>query len=153
MYEVRKTFDHSLGISCCFRQWPATHSHCHFLHGYALKIVLVFQSESLNECNWVTDFGGLKEVKQWIVDTFDHKTLVAKNDPQIVLFREMAIAGLIDLIEVETIGCEMFARMIYDYVRNNHHDGNLLERVEVHEHGGNMAAYSEGMPLKYRESE
>lgn len=147
MYEVRKTFDHSLGISACFRQWRASHSHCQYLHGYALKVVMVFQSGDLDDRKWVVDFGGLKEVKQWIVDTFDHKTLVAHDDPMRDVLMSLADLGVIDITHVEHVGCESFAKMIWDFIMNDLESSEAdrirecLVRVEIHEHGGNMAAY------------
>lgn len=147
MFEVRKTFDHSLGISACFRQWRAKHSHCQFLHGYALKVVLVFQCETLDDRKWVVDFGGLKEVKQWIMDTFDHKTLVAKDDPEYANFKQMHVWSVIDMVTVDNVGCESFAKMIWDYIFTDLMSSEAerirecIVRVEVHEHGGNMAAY------------
>ena len=32
-----------------------------FVHGYSLGFKLVFECDSLDERNWVMDFGGLKE--------------------------------------------------------------------------------------------
>lgn len=140
VYEVRKTYEHNVGLSSCFRQWRAK-SHCRFMHGYALKVVLVFRSDDLNENNWVTDFGGLKPIKKWLEDTFDHKTLVATDDPEFEIFRKLNSVGIIDWVPVDHVGCEAFAKMIYDHVLQNHADGDMLSRVEVHEHLGNMAAY------------
>lgn len=150
-----KTYEHSVGLSCCFRQWRASHSHCQYLHGYALQVKLVFKADGLDDRNWVVDFGGLKKVKQWLQDTFDHKTVVALDDPKITLFRELAIAKIIDLVEVSDVGCEKFAEMIFDYVTawvDNYVSsaygaglspaewrGAKLDSVEVCEHGGNSA--------------
>ena len=36
VWRSTKTYGHEEGLSCCFRQWRATHSHCRLLHGYAL---------------------------------------------------------------------------------------------------------------------
>ena len=71
-YRSTKLFD---GFSCCFRQWKAKHSHCSFLHGYSLGFKLVFECESLDERNWVMDFGGLKDFKLFLEKTFDHTLL------------------------------------------------------------------------------
>jgi len=80
MYLSTKTFGHELGLSAAFRQWKAD-SHCRFLHGYALAVKFTFAAEELDVRNWVVDFGGLKGLKQILEDTFDHKTLVASDDP------------------------------------------------------------------------
>lgn len=135
-YQVTKTYPASLGWSCSFRQWRAE-SHCRFIHGYAFEVELVFQSEELDHRNWVIDFGGLKDIKSWLQDTFDHKTLVAMDDPEIETFKELSDLGLIDLSVVETIGCESFAKMIADKALTY---TDKLHSVQVREHQGNAAS-------------
>lgn len=158
-YKVRKTYGHNLGFSTTFRQWKAN-SHCRYMHGYALQIELVFGAPHLNANNWVIDFGSLKLVKKWLEDTFDHKTLVAKDDPALPFFRDGAKEyhgdpqrKLFDLIEVEATGCEAFAIMIGNFVESfleearadgllhGGDNGVKLLSVEVSEHAGNAAIY------------
>ena len=93
-YISTKTYCHNLGLSVCFRQWRAD-SHCKYLHGYSLEIGFKFQAEELDLRNWIVDFGSLKSLKGLLEDTFDHKCLVAEDDPRKVLFREMHRANLI----------------------------------------------------------
>lgn len=145
MYQVTKTYDHNLGLSACFRQWR-TSSHCKFLHGYALAVKLTFQASTLDKNNWVINFGALKTVKENLVWLFDHKTLVAYDDPERDLFTEMHKRGIADVIVVDATGCEMFASMIADDVKSFLADNpDYVERqvtlvsVEVREHGGNSA--------------
>jgi 6-pyruvoyltetrahydropterin/6-carboxytetrahydropterin synthase len=144
-YRSSKTYTHAEGLSCCFRQWRADHSHCQYLHGYALEVRIEFGCRELDQRYWVQDFGGLKDIKQWLKDTFDHKTLVAKNDPKISIFRELALANLVQLVEVPAVGCEAFARIIYEEVDRHFPRGQGLhcwvEKVEVREHPGNSAVY------------
>lgn len=151
MHFSSKTYTHATGLSCCFRQWRAE-SHCRFLHGYALEVALRFRAEVLDDRRWVMDFGGLGEVKAMLVDIFDHKTLVAADDPELPRFRALAEAGLVDLRVVPDAGCEAFALLIFDRVDawlRAHPDARVRDRVrldlvEVREHGGNAAAYSTG---------
>ena len=147
IYQSSKTYTHAEGLSCCFRQWRAN-SHCNLLHGYALQVTIVFESNQLDHRNWVQDFGGLKGVKEWLKKTFDHKTLVAKDDPDIGTYHWIASIGLIDLVEVEACGCEAFARMIFEHLQEMRGDDNFymwsdsnvhVKEVEVREHGGNGA--------------
>ena len=142
-----KTYNHSIGLSSCFRQWRAD-SHCKFLHGYSLEVKIVFKElKGLDERNWVIDFGGLKDVKQWLEDTFDHKTIIAKDDPEINTFINLQNIGIIDLIVLDNVGCEKFAEYIYDFLGNwlntKNYDANIMvESVEVKEHSGNSAICS-----------
>ncbi len=42
-YLSTKTYGNDRGLSCCFRQWRSTHSHCSLLHGYSIGIKLIFE--------------------------------------------------------------------------------------------------------------
>ena len=141
-----KSDDHSEGLSCCFRQWRATHSHCRLVHGYALAFRFVFATHELDERNWCFDFGGLKPVKAWLKEMFDHTMLVAEDDPALARFRAMHEDGLIDIRVLPAVGCEATAKYVYDYVARYVQAETgarvWLESVEVKEHGGNSAIYS-----------
>lgn len=147
-YVSTKTYNHSIGLSTAFRQWRA-HSHCRFLHGYAIKVHFEFVAQGLDQTNWVVDFGSLKPLKGWLEDMFDHKTLVAYDDPQISMFRELSIAQVVDLREVPATGCEMMARMIYEFtegwLKDAGYNNPRLQSVQVCEHEANSAIYRRKM--------
>ena len=68
--------------SCAFRQWRATHSHCSKLHGYQLKAKFWFSGSSLDDKNWIVDFGGLKDLKSKLQNqsvSYTHLTLPTKR--------------------------------------------------------------------------
>ena len=119
-YLSTKTWGNDRGLSCCFRQWRSTHSHCSLLHGYSIGIKLIFESETLDDRNWVMDFGGLKAFKDWAEHMFDHTLIIAKDDPHLDMFLKMAELGLqdrggvCDLRLVEGVGCEKFAELAYN---------------------------------------
>ena len=143
MYISTKTYEYA--FPCCFRQWRAE-SHCRFLHGYALTVRVEFAAEYLDELNWVVDFGGLRTFKNWLTESFDHKLLVAKDDPEIELIRSLKSVQAADVIEVPNTGCEAFAHMIYvgaqTWLFDNGYDSRVhVHRVEVKEHSGNSAIY------------
>lgn len=145
VYGVLKDYNHSLGLSVCFRQW-SDNTHCRFLHGYALKVSLDFAALNLDEKNWVVPFGGLKEIKKFLASVFDHKTLVAQNDPEIENFKTMHQNGIIDLIIVPAIGIEIFSRLVFDEVdnwleKNGFKPRVTLRKVTIREHDGNGAYY------------
>jgi 6-pyruvoyltetrahydropterin/6-carboxytetrahydropterin synthase len=118
-YLSTKTYGNDRGLSCCFRQWRSTHSHCALLHGYSIGIKLIFESETLDDRNWVMDFGGLKAFKEWSEHMFDHTLVVAEDDPHLEMFLEMAELGLqdqggvCDIRVVPGVGCEKFAELAY----------------------------------------
>lgn len=146
MFYVTKTYGHELGLSACFRQWKAK-SHCRFLHGYPLSFKLQFGCEDGDLLNdWVLDFGGLKEVKAWLVEHFDHRLVIDENDPAIDDLAMLGGLGLADPIVLPGVGCESFAKFVYDYIfdwlgDNGHAPRVFLHSVEVREHGGNSAIY------------
>jgi 6-pyruvoyltetrahydropterin/6-carboxytetrahydropterin synthase len=123
-YLSTKTYGNDRGLSCCFRQWRSTHSHCSLLHGYSIGIKLIFESDTLDDRNWVMDFGGLKAFKEWSENMFDHTLVIAKDDPHLELFLKMSELGLqdqggvCDIRLVEAVGCEKFAELAYNVMNN-----------------------------------
>jgi 6-pyruvoyltetrahydropterin/6-carboxytetrahydropterin synthase len=142
-----KTYGHNEGLSCAFRQWKATHSHCSKVHGYALSFKIEFYSQDgfLDDRNWIMDFGGLKDLKAFLHDTFDHKTVVAEDDPYLEEFRYLHGRGIIDLVEMAQVGCEKFAEFVWQKaseITSVATKGRVLVRsVECREHEGNSAIY------------
>jgi 6-pyruvoyltetrahydropterin/6-carboxytetrahydropterin synthase len=130
----------------------------------------VFESDTLDDRNWVMDFGGLKAFKDWAEYMFDHTLVVAQDDPHRDMFEKMASLGLqdkggvCDVRIVEGVGCEKFAELAYKemaailhifkkgntyYCSNGQTfearypvgQGVKLRSVEVFEHDGNSAVY------------
>lgn len=144
-YQSTKTYGHEIGLSTAFRQWRA-HSHCKYLHGYALSFKFTFETEELDQTNWVVDFGGLKSLKQILQDNFDHKTIVAEDDPHIDWYREADFRGILDLVVMPNSGCEKFAEYVFVVAEQWLQDAGFAPRcrlvsVEVSEHGANSAIY------------
>ena len=154
VWRSSKTYGHEEGLSCCFRQWRASHSHCRLLHGYALSFCLTFASTELDDRNWCFDFGGLKPVKVWLHQMFDHTLLVAADDPGLAEFRRMEELGIAELRVLPAVGCEAVARYAFEYISpfvDEQTDGRVwLEEVEVREHTGNSAAYAPDAGLHRR---
>ena len=169
-YLSTKTYGNDRGLSCCFRQWRSTHSHCSLLHGYSIGIKLIFESETLDDRNWVMDFGGLKAFKEWSEHMFDHTLVIAQDDPHLAKFQALAslglqeVGGVCDIRIVEAVGCEKFAELAYKTMNDiltayqqgsswTHPDGReftarypvgrgvKLRSVEVFEHNANSASY------------
>lgn len=148
-YKSTKTYGNDRGLSCCFRQWRATHSHCSTLHGYSIGIRLVFESTTVDDRNWVMDFGGLKLFKEWAEYMFDHTLVIAKDDPFLHEFQRLANLGtmapsgtgklehelkphergaICDLRIVDAVGCEAFAELCYKKM------AELLEEMKHNSH-------------------
>jgi 6-pyruvoyltetrahydropterin/6-carboxytetrahydropterin synthase len=146
VWQVTKTWGHDVGLSCAFRQHRAD-SHCSKIHGYALAISVTFEADELDERGWVIDFGGLKGLKQTVVDTFDHKTVLAIDDPALWPLRSIAeSAGVVDIVTLPMVGCEAFAHHVWRLADQWLHETSQNGRVrvastKVAEHGANSAEY------------
>lgn len=137
-----KTYTYSSGFSCAFRQWRSE-SHCRWIHGYALQFELTFATKELDEKNWVVGFGDLKELKEWLKWQFDHTLCIAKDDPHLEEFKQLAEKDLCDLRILDQVGCERFAELVFDkaseIVKNVYGDRCWVEKVTVREHESNSA--------------
>lgn len=146
VYYSTKTWEHV--VSTAFRQHKAD-SHCKFIHGYGLTVKAVFGAHELDARNWVVDFGSLKSFKGWMENNFDHKLLVAEDDPWKGTLRELhntqaLPSGPADIHVVTATGCEAIARHCFEYLEgwltdNGYSPRCWLESVEVSEHSGNSA--------------
>jgi 6-pyruvoyltetrahydropterin/6-carboxytetrahydropterin synthase len=157
MFRSTKRID---GFSTCFRQWKAEGTHCKFLHGYSVYFKATFEGE-LDFRNWVMDFGFLKRKgyypvghgnktqemtgRDWFSYMFDHTTVVAKDDPALAMFEKLDNQGVIQLRVVEQVGCEMFAKFVYDalsqMVSEDTNGRVKIIEVECFEHETNSAIY------------
>ena len=142
-FRSTKTFTHAQGLSCAFRQWRAD-SHCRLIHGYAIQVRIEFEGE-LDERNWVVDFGSLKPLKALLEETFDHKLLVAQDDPQIDELTYLEQLGLANVVVLpKGVGCERFAEHVFEMASDWLISVDIsfrvrVAQVEISEHGGNSA--------------
>lgn len=145
VYYSTKTYGYDRGFSCAFRQWKAS-SHCNLIHGYSLGFKFIFSTSNLDERNWVVDFGDFKDLKNKLEYYFDHTTLVAKDDPELDLFKEMEERKIIRLIILDRVGCESVAEFVYGLAEEWLEEKGYSPRcavnsVEVAEHGSNSAIF------------
>lgn len=144
-YYSTKTYGHNIGLSACFRQPNADHSHCSLLHGYSLAFKFTFAANELDNKNWVVDFGGLKPLKKWLEDNFDHKVVLTAEDPFMDTFRDLEAKGLAELTVLDGVGVEKFAFHAWTFadslVREASNGRCRCVEVECAEHGANSAIY------------
>ena len=143
-YESTKTYGNERGLSCCFRQWQAD-SHCSYLHGYSLGFRFTFETNELDKRNWVYDFGGCKWIKVFLEQTFDHKLLIDKHDPDIDHINKIHDENMAQVLTMDGVGCEKFSEHVYNFVAPKVYEetkGRVsLQSVECFEHGANSAIY------------
>jgi len=130
--------------SCAFRQ-PQADSHCKFLHGYRLTAKFWFTARSLDNNNWVVDFGGLKGLKMLMQKQFDHTTCISESDSELDSFKKLNEKGVCDLRIMNGVGIEKFAEYCHTVADNyvdELTDGRCnCTKVEVFEHENNSAIY------------
>ena len=140
-----KHYGHNIGLSAVFRQPNADHSHCHLLHGYSLAFTFTFGCDKLDNKNWAVDFGGLKPLKAWLEDMFDHKLCLDINDPHVDKFRELQELDLAELRFFDGVGAEKFAEHAFKFadklIREQTDNLCYVVKVECAEHGANSAIY------------
>ena len=140
-----KHYGHNIGLSAVFRQPNADHSHCHLLHGYSLAFTFTFGCTELDNKNWAVDFGGLKPLKAWLEDHFDHKVAVDSEDPEMETMLMLQNLGLAEIRVFEGVGAEKFAEHAFNFA--NKLIGEATDnrcycvRAECAEHGANSAIY------------
>ena len=134
-------------ITTGHRQWKDK-GHCSFVHGYGRYIRLTFEASELDERGWVMDFGDLKDVKKWIEYEWDHRVLIANDDPLLSDLQQLESKGGINLNILPTgyyPGIEESCRYLYDklnpMIKMKTNNRVEITRVEVWEHENNHAEY------------
>ena len=150
-YRYVSTKEYIDEFPCAYKQWKAD-THCSLNHGYSFSMKFYFGTNDLDRRGWVADYGGLKELKQFLKDRFDHKTLIAADDPDLEKYQQLEKDGILKLTILPFLGCEGIADMLYRYVNGVYipemwGPGEAARlwcfRVEVRETQANMA-YREG---------
>jgi 6-pyruvoyltetrahydropterin/6-carboxytetrahydropterin synthase len=105
----------------------------------------VFGTEHLDHRNWAVDFGGLKPLKKWLEDTFDHQTVIDINDPMKDDLLLLETKGLAQITQLDGVGAEKFAehawRFADNLVREATDNRCYCVSAECAEHGSNSAIY------------
>jgi len=152
VFQSSKVFD---GYSTVFRQWKAEDTHCKYLHGYGVSFKVWFEGE-LDERNWVWDFGGMKRAKgtirgmnpkAWLDWLLDHTVIIAEDDPDLQLFKDLDELGVCQLRILPATGAERFAEYLFNQLNKfvlEETDGRVrVTQVEFREHDKNNAVYKE----------
>ena len=134
-------------ITTGHRQWRDK-GHCSYVHGYGRYVRLTFEATKLDERGWVMDFGDLKDVKSWIESEWDHRTLIAADDPVIPELKTLEEVGGINLNilpEGYLPGIEESCRYLYDklnpVIQRKTNNRVEITRVEIWETEKNQAEY------------
>ena len=134
-------------ISTGHRQWK-DNGHCSFVHGYGRYVELTFACEERDEKGWVMDFGDLRDVKKLIEEEWDHRLLIAEDDPLLEDFKQLHEKGGVNLNIMPKEygpGIEDSCKYIYDKVAPiislKTQDRVWIENIRIYEHDNNWAEY------------
>ena len=134
-------------ISTGHRQYKAD-SHCRWIHGYGRYVEFTFACNERDERGWVMDFGNLRSVKKWLEDEWDHRLLIANDDPLIdefIVLHNRGAFNLNILPEEYGPGIEDSCKYVYDNINpiiKEKTDGRVwIDKVRVYEHDNNWAEY------------
>lgn len=136
-------------ISTGHRQWRDD-GHCAFLHGYGRTVKVEFSGSHLDEKMWMVDFGALRGLKQWLESEWDHRMLIASDDPELETFKDLHDRGILSLNILDVTkgygpGIEASCKYVYDKfdaeVRAQTQGRCWVESVEIWEHENNSAIY------------
>ena len=116
------------------------------MHGYSLQFKFTFGCSELDNKNWAVDFGGLKPLKKWLEDSFDHKTCIDEADPMKDELLRLETLGLAEIRQFDGVGAEKFAEHAWRFadtlIREATNDRCWCESAECAEHGANSAIYT-----------
>jgi len=133
-------------ISVAHRQWRSD-THCSFIHGYGREVEITFGARELDEKGWVVDFGSLREVKAWLEREWDHRLLVAHDDPYLAALQQMHSLGVVNLnVMSEEFGpgiedsCRYILAVVDAMVREKTNGRCWVDKVQTWEHRNNSAS-------------
>lgn len=145
-YESTKRFG---PISTGHRQWRDG-GHCAFVHGYGRHVKITFRATALDHRFWVMDFGDLKWFKSWLEGEWDHRTLLASDDPLLPELTDLHEKGGININVLDVSkgygpGIEASCKYLYDKLEyelfQRYGSRVRVHRVEIWEHENNSASY------------
>ena len=145
MYTCTKRYPE---ICVAHRNWQSQ-THCALIHGYARTVEVTISCLSLSSANWVVDLGDLRFIKEFLYEQWDHRLLVASDDPLLDEMRKMEELGLLSLNILDANrgwgpSLEQSCRFILDHIQTRLRDltqGRCwVSKVEVWEKTDNRAS-------------
>ena len=141
VYRSSKTFRN---LPCAHRKWRHA-GHCAWVHGYSREFIVWFEAKERDDNGFVVDFGGLKIVRRWLEERFDHTLLLDADDPMIDDFRALEAKGGCKLTIYEDVGMEGSAKFFFDWldpwIREETQGRARVYSIECRENDKNSGIY------------
>ena len=137
-------------ITTSHRQWR-DQGNCKFIHGYARYVEITFACSSLNEQQWVMDFGGLTEINDWLHQQWDHRLLISSDDPLLQDFKILhdkdgCNLNMMDIHKGWGPGIEASCKFVFDYadkwIKQLTSNRVWVSKIQIWEHEKNSAILS-----------
>lgn len=130
---------------CAHRQW-LHNGHCRWVHGYSRSFHFLFESYQLDSTGFVMDFSGLKVIKEWLDEHFDHTLLLNPDDPLLPMFRAIEEKDGAKIVVIPTgVSMEGTAKWVYNtwapLIKEQSNGEVILIQVEVRENDKNSGIY------------
>lgn len=161
-FTCTKTFD---CVSTAHRNWRAKDNpnrdskKCSYIHGYTKSFSIVFECESLDEFQWVYDYGTtstgeertMTSIKKFIQETLDHGVTTDDQDPMLAKLYEMHELELIKLIVIpvkdgQSGSVEGLCRFMYNkfdpQLRSETNNRVWIESITISEHHKNSSTFT-----------
>jgi len=142
MYRIEKRFTFPMG-----HRLSKHEGRCHSIHGHNFTVLVGLKAEQLNADDMIIDFSDLKSVAGAVLDTYDHKLLVNKNDASWMkpLAKELGLRASIFDHEDHDPTAERLSEQIFlklDEIFSSMFDHFVVEYVTVFENENSKATYS-----------
>lgn len=137
-------------ISVSHRHWRAP-THCAYIHGYARTTEVTIGCDALDTHGWVFDLGALRPVRSFLEQAWDHRVLVADDDPLLADLQALEAKGGLRLHVMDTSRgwgptLESSCQFVFDHtdslVREASNGRARIIKIEIWEKGDNRAAKS-----------
>lgn len=145
-----------MSIHCTkrFGPFPFAHrqhkhkGHCSLIHGHNFYFEVTFEAATVDENNFVADFGQMEDVKKELGCHFDHTLVINFDDPEKATFEHLQKRGLCKMIVINSGSAEGLAQFAFELVdmiiRRFTNERVRVYRVTCFEDEKNSAIYSEG---------
>lgn len=125
---------------------PKHTGHCSLIHGHNWSFEFEFRAKELDANGFVTDFGGLTWLKDWLNERFDHTLVLNSDDPYSGILEDLLLRGPALLAKIKFVpncGAEGLAKYVFESIQARLGSGRVqLHRVTVFEDDRNSATYS-----------
>jgi len=136
MYTITKKFE----FEACHKLKLPYKSACVNLHGHSYKVEITVKSCELNENGMVIDFSDLNAIKDWVMENWDHTTLIPIND---VTDEAISFCGKVFQFQYPNVTAEYMCKYLHEKVCSSFGFLGSIVEVKIYETSNNFATYTE----------